>query len=220
MTRAWVAGDRYCQIYRGMLDHYGPQHWWPGETAFEVMVGAILTQNTAWRNVEQAIGNLKRADLLAADRILGCPDADLAQLLRPAGYFNIKTTRLKNLCRLLHDVGFQPLGKLSTGDLRRKLLAVKGVGPETADSILLYAFQRPVFVIDAYTRRVFSRFGLVSGAEGYEELRARFEGALPPSEAVYNEYHALIVQHAKEVCRVKPECRRCILAPECSYANK
>lgn len=211
---------RFRQIYRTLLDHYGPQHWWPGDTAFEMMVGAILTQNTAWRNVETAINHLKEADLLSADGIINCPDAGLAQLLRPAGYFNIKTSRLKNLCMLLHTAGFERLREMSTGELRQQLLAVNGVGPETADAILLYAFQRPVFVIDAYTRRIFSRFGLVSGNESYERLRARFEGALDASAAIYNEYHALIVQHAKQVCRVKPECGRCTLCPDCGYATK
>ncbi|MCW8903666.1 endonuclease III domain-containing protein [Sedimenticola sp.] len=211
---------QFNQVYRSLLNHYGPQHWWPGDTAFEVMVGAILTQNTAWRNVEAAINNLKRADLLAADEIINCPDTELAQLLRPAGYFNIKTTRLKNLCMLLHNAGFKRLQEMPTRELRQQLLAVNGVGPETADAILLYAFQRPVFVIDAYTRRIFSRFGLVSGNEDYEALRARFEVALDATAAIYNEYHALIVQHAKHACRVKPECDRCILCPDCEYVTK
>ncbi len=212
--------SQFNEIYRSLLNHYGPQHWWPGDTAFEVMVGAILTQNTAWRNVESAINNLKRADLLAADKIINCPDAELAQLLRPAGYFNIKTRRLKNLCVLLHNVGFEQLREMPTREMRQQLLSVNGVGPETADAILLYAFQRPVFVIDAYTRRIFSRFGLVSGNEAYEVLRARFEGALDASAAINNEYHALIVQHAKQACRVKPECGCCILCPDCEYATK
>jgi endonuclease-3 related protein len=208
------------QIYHSLLDHYGQQHWWPGETPFEVMVGAILTQNTAWRNVEAAIDNLKGGGLLAADRIVDCPDMQLAQLLRPSGYFNIKTTRLKNFCRFLQTAGFERLRELPTGELRRQLLAVNGVGPETADAILLYAFQRPVFVIDAYTRRIFSRFGLVSGNEGYEVLRQRFEGAVDASAAIYNEYHALIVRHAKSACRVKPACSECVLAVGCEYAAK
>jgi len=210
----------FSQIYHTLLDHYGPQHWWPADTAFEVMVGAVLTQNTAWRNVEAAIKNLKAADLLAADRIINCPDVELAQLLRPAGYFNIKTRRLKNLCQLLYKAGFAQLQEMSTSELRRQLLAVNGVGPETADDILLYAFQRPVFVIDAYTRRIFSRFGLVSGNESYEVLRTRFEGSLDASAAIYNEYHALIVQHAKQACRVKPACNRCVLHSRCEYPDK
>jgi endonuclease-3 related protein len=208
------------QIYHSLLDHYGPQHWWPGETPFEVMVGAILTQNTAWRNVEAAIDNLKGGGLLAADQIINCPDMQLAQLLRPSGYFNIKTTRLKNFCRFLQAAGFERLRELPTDELRRQLLAVNGVGPETADAILLYAFERPVFVIDAYTRRIFSRFGLVSGNEGYEALRQRFEGAVDARAAIYNEYHALIVRHAKNACRVKPACSQCVLAAGCEYAAK
>lgn len=210
----------YQRIYLDLLKHYGPQHWWPGDSPFEVMVGAILTQNTAWQNVEQAINNLKAADLLDADRIVDCPDTELAQLLRPSGYFNIKTTRLKNLCRFLQQAGFEALGELPTSELRRRLLAVRGVGPETADAILLYAFERPVFVIDAYTRRIFSRLGLVSGNEGYEELKRRFEAMLDANATIYNEYHALIVCHAKCFCRVKPACRDCVLCDGCEYAAK
>lgn len=208
------------QVYCRLLERYGPQNWWPADTEFEVMVGAILTQNTAWRNVELAIRNLKQADLLAAERILACPDGELAQLLRPAGYFNIKTSRLKNLCRFLDRVSCRQLEAMPTAELREQFLSVKGVGPETADDILLYAFRRPVFVIDAYTRRIFSRLGLVSGAESYEQLRARFEKELAPSDAVYGEYHALIIQHAKVACRVRPECDGCTLAIQCEYLNK
>ncbi len=208
------------QVYCRLLDHYGPQNWWPADTPFEVMVGAILTQNTAWRNVELAIQNLRQADLLTAERILACPDGELAQLLRPAGYFNIKTSRLKNLCRFLEGVSYPQLASIPTAELREQFLSVKGVGPETADDILLYAFRRPVFVIDAYTRRIFSRLGLVSGAESYEQLRARFEKELVSSEAVYGEYHALIIQHAKAACRVRPECDSCALASQCEYSNK
>lgn len=208
------------QVYCRLLEHYGPQNWWPADTAFEVMVGAILTQNTAWRNVELAIQNLREADLLAADRMLACPDGELAQLLRPAGYFNIKTDRLKNLCRFLDGASYPQLEAMPTAELRELFLSIKGIGPETADDILLYAFRRPVFVIDAYTRRIFSRLGLVSGAESYEQLRARFERELAPSEAVYGEYHALIIQHAKAACRVRPGCDCCALASRCEYSNK
>lgn len=211
---------RFGQIYQALLEHYGPQHWWPGDTPFEVMVGAILTQNTAWSNVELAIDNLKTAELLAARRIVDCSDEELASWLRPAGYFNIKATRLKNLCRFLVQNGLARLQQESSLELRHQLLAVNGVGPETADAILLYAFQRPVFVIDAYTRRIFSRIGLVSGNESYEQLRVRFENALNASAAIYNEYHALIVQHAKLTCRAKPACDRCILRAGCGYAGK
>ncbi len=220
MNSATASRHPFSHIYDILLDHYGPQHWWPGETAIEVMVGAMLTQNTAWCNVERAISNLKEADLLDAGRILDCSDTTLANLLRPAGYFNLKSTRLKNLCQLLYETGFERLQALPTAALRQRLLAVKGIGPETADAILLYAFQRPVFVIDAYTRRIFSRFGLVSGSERYELLRARFEGALGATAAIYNEYHALIVQHAKQACRVKPACNQCVLFLECRYTTE
>ncbi|WP_428604918.1 endonuclease III domain-containing protein [Sedimenticola sp.] len=179
-----------------------------------------MTQNTAWRNVELAINNLKAANLLAADKLASCAEEQLAPLLRPSGYFNIKTKRLKNLCRFLHEEGFAKLHTMSTGDLRRRLLNLNGIGPETADAILLYAFERDVFVIDAYTRRIFSRFGLVSGNETYDQLQDRFEAALDADAAIYNEYHALIVQHAKSFCRVQPRCGDCILRMECKFVNK
>lgn len=203
-------------IYRRLLRRYGPQHWWPADTPFEVMVGAVLTQNTAWNNVERAIANLKAADLMDPAAIRSCTHPSLARHLRPSGYFNVKARRLARYCEwYLARGGIGPLGRLSTGDLRKQLLAVHGIGPETADDILLYAFGRPVFVIDAYTRRIFSRLGMVGGDEPYERLRSRFEEALPPDPALFNEYHALIVRHAKEVCRPSPACARCVLKPIC-----
>jgi endonuclease-3 related protein len=203
-------------IYRRMLGRYGPQHWWPAETPFEVMVGAVLTQNTAWGNVERAITNLKRAGLLDARAIRDCPRTALARHLRPSGYFNVKARRLTDFCDwYLRRDGFEGLDELSTVALRDALLSVRGIGPETADDVLLYAFGRPVFVIDAYTRRIFSRLGMVSGDEPYERLRGWFEDALPPDPTIYNEYHALIVRHGKDVCRTRPACGRCVLKSIC-----
>jgi len=203
-------------IYAAFLQHYGPQHWWPGESRFEVMVGAVLTQNTAWGNVEKAINHLKRVDCLQLDRLLALDEAELAELIRPAGYFNVKARRLKNLCRLVHEQGGESaLAAHSTGALRKALLSVNGVGPETADDILLYAFDRPVFVIDAYTRRIFSRFGLISGDESYESLRLGIQAALGLNVEIFNEYHALIVHHAKYFCKPKPACEHCILSTDC-----
>jgi len=197
-------------LYRRLYRAYGPQQWWPAETRFEVMVGAVLTQNTAWTNVEKAIENLRRADALEAERLLALRSGRLARLIRPAGYFNVKAGRLLNLCRWFHDGGgFPSLDTLPTAGLRESLLGVKGVGPETADDILLYAFQRPVFVIDAYTRRLLRAVGLVSGEEGYEALRRFFESRLPPDHGLFNEYHALIVRHAKERCSSAAACRHC-----------
>jgi len=207
------------KVYRHLFEAYGPQGWWPADSPFEVMLGAVLTQNTSWRNVEAAISNLRQASLLSPEAILACPDEILANLLRPSGYFNIKAHRLKNLCRFIQVTGYLETFHISTGELRQALLAINGVGPETADDILLYAYERPVFVIDAYTRRLFSRLGLVSGNEGYETLRRLFETSLDATAAIYNEYHALIVWHAKEVCRPNPRCEACALCPECAYVK-
>ena len=183
------------------------------------MVGAILTQNTAWSNVERAIGNLIAKNKLQPRAIINARHDHLANWLRPSGYFNIKAQRLKSYCRWYvgagEDGGPERLG---TGSLRSALLGVKGVGPETADDILLYAFERPVFVIDAYTRRLFSRLGLYAGTEDYESLRLGCERALGPDVGLFNEYHALIVRHAKAVCRRKPDCRHCVLATGCPQA--
>lgn len=215
---------RFFTVYQHLFDAYGCQHWWPGDTPFEIMVGAVLTQNTAWTNVEKAIANLVAADSLNAESMHRMPAERLAELIRPAGYFNVKAKRLHNFCSwYLAEGGFDSLKKWPDLELRQGLLAVNGVGPETADDMMLYAFERPVFVIDAYTRRIFQRLGLVVGDEGYEHLRAEFESRLrseiDQSEAarvgLYNEYHALIVHHAKEACRTKPICAQCCLRGCC-----
>ena len=181
------------------------------------MVGAILTQNTAWTNVERAIKNLRQAKLLQAKAIVLCRRERLAKHLRPSGYFNVKAKRLKNYCSWYLGAGeYRRLKHLETTDLRRALLAVNGVGPETADDILLYAFDRPVFVVDAYTRRLFERLGVLSGAESYEEVRGLFESGLGLETSLFNEYHALIVHHAKHICRPRPLCADCVLSEYCS----
>ena len=217
---ALSTGDALHKIYDALLGHYGSQHWWPGETPFEVMVGAVLTQNTSWVNVERAIQNLKQAEILSPQAINQCPQEGLAHLLRPSGYFNVKAKRLKNLCEWILELGLEESRGIATGALRSALLSVNGVGPETADDILLYAYDRPIFVIDAYTLRIFSRIGLVSGNESYEALRTLFEEALSASAAISNEYHALIVHHAKYVCQVKPRCDQCIIKLHCQFDNK
>lgn len=200
-----------CIFYR-LFDAYGAQHWWPADTPFEVMVGAVLTQNTTWLNVEKAINNLKAASYLDADKIINATDKKLAKLIRPSGYFNVKTKRLKNLCQWYKELGEDiAIEKIETDELRNMLMDVNGIGPETADDILLYAFLRPVFVIDTYTRRLFSRLGLIDGDEDYETLRNKFETGLIPDTAFYNEYHALIVRHAKEKCIQLPDCRHCMV---------
>jgi len=203
-------------VYHLLYDTYGPQHWWPGETPFEVMVGAILTQNTAWTNVEKAIANLVSHNRLDAGKIVATRKDHVANWLRPSGYFNVKTERLKNFCRwYLEKGGFRALSRMDTAQLRVALLSVNGVGPETADDMLLYAFERPVFVIDAYTRRLFVRLGLFNGNESYDTMRVDIESILGPETVLFNEYHALIVRHAKEVCRVRPRCGNCVLLDCC-----
>lgn len=204
-------------VYQTLFAAYGHQYWWPGETPFEIMVGAVLTQNTAWSNVERAIANLTQVQALSPRAILDAPVDRLAEWLRPSGYFNIKARRLRNFCHwYVEEGGYETLATRDTGRLRAGLLAVNGIGPETADDILLYAFGRPVFVVDAYTRRILSRLGLVAESIGYEDLRRFCEGNLPGGDAkLFNEYHALLVRHGKEVCRPRPLCERCCLAVEC-----
>ncbi|MDH5184388.1 MAG: endonuclease III domain-containing protein [Gammaproteobacteria bacterium] len=212
------------QVYEHLYDYYGPQGWWPANSPFEVMLGAILTQNTAWINVEKAINNLKGGNALSPDSIINTSHEQLAEWIRPSGYFNIKSERLQNFCRWYLDHGkFEALNKLDTVSLRHRLLEINGVGPETADDMLLYAFERPIFVIDAYTRRLFSRLQLISGEEGYESARQYFEHNLSKHEGkvtLFNEYHALIVVHAKDHCRKRPICNKCPVYDECKYVTK
>ena len=182
------------------------------------MVGAILTQNTAWTNVERGLSALSERVPLTAAAILSLAPAELAECLRPVGYFNVKTQRLRSFCAAyVEQGGLDGLGRCSTEELRRRLLTVPGVGPETADDMLLYAFERPVFVVDAYTRRIFARLGLLSGQEGYETVRRGFEQALGPDVTLFKEYHALIVRHGKDVCRTRPRCAECCLRDACPW---
>lgn len=180
------------------------------------MVGAILTQNTAWTNVEKAIKNLKQAKVLSHKGLFAIDEKELAELIKPSGYFNIKTQRLKHYCQWYSEQGsYRQLNRLQTSELRQRLLLVNGIGPETADDILLYAFKRPVFVIDAYTRRLLLRLNLIKGNESYEVLRALFEDALGLEDVpLFNEYHALIVRHAKETCVGTDNCRHCYVENE------
>jgi len=206
---------RLLDIYDRLYAAFGPQHWWPGESPFEVAVGAVLTQNTAWRNVERAIDNMKGADCLALEPLRALSHERLAELLRPAGYFNVKARRLRNLLDHLHAHG----GEIDTylaGDLatrRGELLEVNGLGPETVDSILLYAGNRLTFVCDAYTRRLLTRHGLIEEGATYAEMRALFMDHLPEDAALYNEYHALIVRTGYHYCKPRPRCEGCPLAP-------
>lgn len=201
--------------YRTLSDHLGPQHWWPARTPFEVIVGAILTQNTSWTNVERAVSNLRRERLLTPLALERVPAARLARLIRSSGYFRQKTKTLKAFVRFLRAEFSGSLARMfrtPTLELREKLLAVHGIGPETADSILLYAGKKDVFVIDAYTKRIFSRHGVVSEGVPYEELRSKIEAALPREVSRYNEFHALLVQAGKNWCRPRdPRCSECPL---------
>ena len=206
------------QVFSSLLACHGLQHWWPAQSPFEVMVGAILTQNTNWTNVEKAIANLEAQDCLDVVAILNCDDAELAGMLRPSGYFNIKAKRLKSFCHWYQESGgYEALKTWETTKLRKALLAVHGVGPETADDMLLYAFNRPVFVVDAYTQRLFTRLGLIEEGLGYESVRSLLEGLLSPDVSMLNEYHALIVNHGKDFCRPRPRCAECCLKADCQY---
>jgi endonuclease-3 related protein len=206
------------QVFEMLLSAYGPQNWWPGDTPFEVMVGAILTQNTAWGNVAQAIGNLREEGLLHGNALLRAQPERVKALIAPAGYFNVKYERLRNLLRYLasHGWDLEELRRRPLAELREELLAVKGVGPETADSILLYALQRRMFVVDAYTRRLFSRlgYGWMEKAT-YGEVQSFFVETLPEDTSLYNEFHALIVVHCKDTCKKKPRCEGCRLSSRC-----
>ncbi len=207
-------GRSLLEMHRLLLDHFGHQKWWPGETPLEVMVGAVLTQNTNWTNVEKAIQNLRAKNLLSLEALNGMPIQALAQEIRPAGYYNVKAKRLKNLVRFVfkrYEGSLEALSSEAIGSLREGLLSVNGVGPETADSILLYALERPVFVVDAYTHRILLRHGMADEQMAYHELQELFVDSLPEDLALFNEFHALIVRAGKEYCKKRPLCSDCPL---------
>jgi len=210
-------------IQQQLQEHFGPRQWWPAESPFEVVVGAILTQNTAWTNVERAIGNLRQAEALSPERLATLPLSQLEGLIRPAGFFRQKSLRLQTLAKHLVEEWQSDLTAFCSGPLdvaRTRLLSLEGVGPETADSILLYAAGRPSFVVDAYTRRIFTRFGLLQGGENYNEIRQMFMQNLPEDVQLYNEYHAQIVQLAKTCCRKNQTfCEDCPLKQKCLAAQ-
>ncbi|MCM8782711.1 MAG: endonuclease III domain-containing protein [Candidatus Omnitrophica bacterium] len=202
-------------IYKRLHNRFGSQNWWPGESQFEVIVGAILTQNTAWSNVEKAIKNLKREGLLSPKTLSKIKTSRLSRLIRPSGYYNIKAKRLRNFIDFLktrYRGNLSKLFKIETQTLRNALLNIKGVGPETADSILLYAGNKPVFVIDSYTKRIFSRHRLIHKNDTYMQIQDFFMSNLPKNTKLYNEYHALIVKVGKDFCKKKkPKCNICPL---------
>lgn len=216
----------FIEVYRLLLETYGPQGWWPvtpeGEITpayiggpkdrrgiFEVAVGAVLTQNTSWKNVSKAIEELNKAGAMAPEKILGMPMHTLASLIRSSGYYNQKAKRLKALARYFIETGYRAT--------RDSLLEIHGIGPETADSIMLYGYGELHFVIDAYTRRVFSRLGVVEEDLTYESLQSIFEENIPADANIYKEFHALIVEHSKHHCKKRPECSGCILKRLCKW---
>ncbi|MDI6759104.1 MAG: endonuclease III domain-containing protein [Candidatus Omnitrophota bacterium] len=210
-------------IYKKLYSHFGPQGWWPAESPFEVMVGAILTQNTNWQNVKKAIGNLKKNSLLNPKKLYNISTKDLGLFIRPAGYYNIKAKRLKEFLKFYFDAwkgSIKETSLFKTEELRKSLLSVKGIGPETADSILLYALNRPVFVVDAYTKRIFSKHGLIKENAAYDEVQSLFMLNLKKNVKMFNEYHALLVKLGKEYClKRKAKCEICPLHSRNCFHN-
>jgi endonuclease III related protein len=215
------SGVGLMEIYGRLFAHFGPQGWWPADDPFEMAVGAVLTQATAWRNVEMAIANLRRAGRLSVQGIHSAPAARLEELIRPSGYYRSKTKKLRALTE--HIVGrrggrLDGLFHVKLPALRAELLSIWGIGPETADSIALYGARQPIFVVDAYTRRIFHRLGLSRAGATYNELQDLFMEKLPPSVPLFQEYHALIVALGKDVCRPRaPRCHACPLRDTCSW---
>lgn len=205
------------RVFKILLNRYGPQGWWPGDTPFEISLGAILTQNVAWINVEKAIKQLKEHELLSPGSLAQRTDQEIAVLIRSTGYYNQKVKKLRHFLEWFRDYAsdFRRVAAIETAPLRKQLLSVKGIGPETVDSILLYALERRIFVVDAYTRRIFERLGILKGGETYESVQEVFHIKFRGDVQDYNEYHALIVRHGKDVCRKKPLCISCCLAKLC-----
>jgi endonuclease III related protein len=209
-----ATGKRLIEIYNLLLSSFGPQNWWPAETALEMMVGAILTQNTSWNNVEKAILNLKGKSLLSIEKLSQVPGSILAEYIKPAGYYNLKVSRLKNLINFIvdrYDSDIYTLFSLDTWVIREELLTVKGIGLETADSIVLYGAGRPIFVVDTYTYRILTRHSLIEEEAGYDDLQLFFMDNLSHDVDLFKEFHALIVKTGKDFCKRKPRCPECPL---------
>ena len=206
------------RLYNSLYRKFGPRYWWPGNTRLEIIIGAILTQNTAWTNVEKAIRNLKKERVFAFKTLSAIPEKTLAELIKPSGYYNIKAGRIKNFLKFLNTRYKGSLGAMFGTDLyrlREELLSIKGIGRETADSILLYAGNKPIFVVDAYTKRIFSRHGFISKNAEYEEIQSLFMDNLRQDAGLFNEFHALIVELGKSMCRSKkPLCSKCPITEE------
>lgn len=206
--------QRLLKIFDTLLGTFGERHWWPGDTPLEIIVGAVLTQNTSWKNVEKAIANLKSAELLDLDRLHEADEGILAEHIRSSGYYNLKTVRLKNIVKVIHDEFCSSIDILKDNEtykLRKRLLGIKGIGEETADSILLYALGKPIFVVDAYTKRFLAGHGLHDGSYKYSDVQAFFMDNLPSDTYLFNEYHALIVALCQRYCLKTPRCEQCPL---------
>lgn len=207
-------------LYQCLLDSYGKQNWWPADSAYEMLVGAILTQNTHWSNADKALAQIRQycGGSIVPSPILAMPETELAQLLRPSGYYNQKATRVKQLTKWFAQYHFDVrlVKRLDATQLRAELLALPGVGRETADCMLVYAFDKPFFIIDAYTRRLFTRLGF-NVPRAYDDFSAEIERQLPKELALFNEYHALIVKHNTCFCQSKPRCDACPLVKRCDY---
>jgi endonuclease III related protein len=206
--------EELLKVYELLHGYFGDLHWWPAESPFEVMVGAILTQNTAWSNVEKAITALKNKNLLSPGALLRIDEVGLAEVIRPSGYYQVKAKRLKSLVRFLREEYSGSIERMSAEELpvlREKLLSVPGIGPETADSMLLYACRKPVFVSDAYTQRILRRHGLIPGDMGVSQIRTLFMTHLPHEVSLFNQFHALLVNAGKTFCRKTPKCAPCPL---------
>lgn len=214
-----MIADKLLKIYDLMLKTFGPQHWWPAQEDFEVVVGAILTQSVSWKNVEKAIENLKTENLLSLDGILTTEKEKLGGLIRSTMYYNQKSDKLRRFCHYIQENYHGNIKKLfekGVYEMRQELLGIKGIGPETADSIILYAAHKPIFVVDAYTRRIFSRVGLFSEDVKYQEMQDLFMDNLPTDVKLFNEYHALIVKLGKDYCKkTKPFCKKCPINSQC-----
>lgn len=215
--------DRLLKLYNQLRSEYGSQAWWPAETPFEVIIGAILVQSTAWRNVIKAVENLREAELLTPSRLGAIPQPELETLVRPSGFFRVKAKKLRAFLTHLEVHHSYRLDSLFAADvlaLREELLSIYGIGNETADSIILYAAEKPIFVIDSYTHRLLSRLGWVRGKYDYDKLQAIFMDALPHDVRLFNEFHALIDRHGSRICRKAPRCEACVLRDECPYEGE
>lgn len=216
-------GQALQKIYHQLMARYGPQYWWPAQEPFEVIAGAILTQSAAWGNVEKAIANLKATGALSPVALHRLTRTEIARLIHPCGYYNTKAQKLKTFAQWLHEHYNGSLNGLfanNIADLRQQLLSIYGIGPETADSIILYAANKPIFVIDAYTRRIIKRLGLAPKNESYTAYQSLFMANLPPDVRLFNEYHALLVCLGKNVCRSRPLCPQCCLNNICQFCSQ